>query len=154
MVTSVIINKIKGVIFGQAIGDALGLGTEFLLKKEVLKYYPNGLTDYNQIIQDPHRSRWQKGDWTDDTDMMLCIARAIIKDKGKVNPLNVANNFKEWFEGIPMGIGSNTYKVLAFGDYTDNPFKAAELVWNLSKRNSAARHMCGYVLFHDCCHAI
>ena len=133
-----VIDKIKGVIFGQAIGDALGLGTEFLSKKEVQRYYPNGLTDYNQIIQDPHRSRWEKGDWTDDKDMMLCIARAIIKDGGKVNPISVAQNFKNWFNGNPMGIGSNTYKVLAFGDYTDNPFKAAELVWELSKRNSAA----------------
>lgn len=133
-----IIDKLKGVIFGQAIGDALGLGSEFLLKEEVQKFYPNRLTDYNQIIQDTHRSRWEKGDWTDDTDMMLCIARAIIKDGGKVNPMSVAKNFKNWFNHNPMGIGSNTYKVLAFGDYTVNPFKAAELVWELSKRNSAA----------------
>lgn len=128
-----IIDKFKGVIFGQAIGDALGLGSEFLLKEEVQKYYPNGLTDYNQIIPDAHRSRWEKGDWTDDTDMMLCIARAIIKDGGKVNAMSVAKNFKDWFNGNPMGIGSNTYKVLSFGDYTDNPFKAAELVGNCQK---------------------
>ena len=28
------INRIKGVFFGQAIGDALGLGTEFLSKEK------------------------------------------------------------------------------------------------------------------------
>ena len=43
-------NKICGVIFGQAIGDALGLGAELMSHKEVLKYYPQGLTLYNYII--------------------------------------------------------------------------------------------------------
>ena len=110
-----IADNIKGVIFGQAIGDALGLGTEFLSKKEVQEHYPNGLTSYSQIIQDRHRSRWQKGDWTDDTDMMLCILRSIIENNGELAPLNVAQKFKEWFNDKPMGIGSNTYKVLTLG---------------------------------------
>ena len=58
------------------------------------------------------------GDWTDDTDMMLCIAEAIIEDKG-VNMQNIARHFKEWALGDPMGIGENTYKVLSIGDYVE-----------------------------------
>ena len=130
-------DKIKGVIFGQAIGDALGLGTEFMTKKEVNRYYPNGLAYYDQIIQDYHRKRWAKGAWSDDTDMMLCIANAIIKDKD-IKLSTIAQNFKEWFNGEPLGIGNNTFKVLSFKDYTDNPQKGAEIIWNLSGKKSAA----------------
>ena len=86
-------DKIRGVIFGQAIGDALGLGTEYMTKKEVNRYYPNGLAYYDKIIQDYHRKRWAKGAWTDDTDMMLCLANAIIKDKD-IKLSTIAQNFK------------------------------------------------------------
>lgn len=81
-----IIDRMAGCLWGQAIGDALGLGTEFMDRDEVKRNYPyeNGLSSYDQIIQDSHRKRWRKGDWTDDTDMMLCIARAIIKDRCKI----------------------------------------------------------------------
>lgn len=130
-------DKIRGVIFGQAIGDALGLGTEYMTKKEVNRYYPNGLAYYDQIIQDYHRKRWAKGAWTDDTDMMLCLANAIIKDKD-IKLSTIAQNFKEWFNGEPLGIGNNTFKVLSFKDYTDNPQKGAEIIWNLSGKKSAA----------------
>lgn len=134
----VIKDKIKGCLYGQAVGDALGLGTEFMTQDEVRATYPNRLTDYDQITQDRHRSRWHKGDWTDDTDMMLCIARAIVSNGGKADIGSIAHNFKEWFQGHPLGIGSNTYKVLSIGDYEKDPFRCAELIWTVGRKQSAA----------------
>ena len=90
-----IINRIKGTIYGQAIGDALGLGTEGMTDEDMAWKYPNGISHYSDIFQDRHRKRWKVGDWTDDTDMMLCIANAVIKDKG-VNYTSIARNFKIW----------------------------------------------------------
>ena len=104
------IDRFKGCLYGQAIGDALGLGTEGMTDEDMAWKYPNGIRHYSQIFQDRHRKRWEIGDWTDDTDMMLCIANAVIEDKG-VDFYNIARHFKEWANGEPMGIGENTYKV-------------------------------------------
>lgn len=131
-------DRFIGTLFGQAIGDALGLGSEFMSKEKVMHYYPDGLTSYSQIIQDAHRCRWQKGMWTDDTDMMLCIADALIASGGEVNLNQIAKNFKAWFEGNPLGIGRHTYNVLCFADYVKDPIQAAEIVWTLYRKRSAA----------------
>ena len=132
-----IINKIKGTIYGQAIGDALGLATEGMAEEEISQKYPNGITHYSDIFQDRHRRRWKIGDWTDDTDMMLCIANAVIKDKG-VNLTTIAQNFKDWAMGEPMGIGQTTYKVLNLADYVEKPFDVSKLIWEMSYRKGAA----------------
>lgn len=132
-----IVDKIKGTLFGQAIGDALGLGTEFMDKAEIAQKYPNGIRDYIDIYQDSHRRRWLVGEWTDDTDMMLCIANAIIEDKG-VNLNRIAKNFKEWADDEPRGIGRHTYKVLTIGNYLEKPFDVAKLIWEMSRKSSAA----------------
>ena len=129
--------KTKGTIYGQAIGDALGLATEGMTDEDMAWKYPNGITHYSEIFQDRHRKRWKVGDWTDDTDMMLCIANAVIQDKG-VNLTNIARNFKDWANGEPMGIGENTYKVLMVGDYVEHPFEVSKKVWEMSHCQSAA----------------
>lgn len=91
---------------------------------------------HNQIIQDAHRRRWAKGAWTDDTVMMLCILEGF--DNCRFNSYQVASNFKDWFNGEPMGIGSHIYKVLCMRDYVDQPEKYSKLWCNLSRQQSAA----------------
>lgn len=129
--------RFLGIIFGQAVGDALGLSTEFMSKQEVDRFYPNGIEDYSQIVQDDHRRRWQRGDWTDDTDMMLCILDSFVACQ-KVDILDIARRFKEWMMNGGMGIGRHTYNVMALGDYTSNPQKAAEIIWKMGKKKAAA----------------
>ena len=130
-------DRLKGTIYGQAIGDALGLGTEGMTDEDMAWKYPHGIKHYSDIFQDRHRKRWKIGDWTDDTDMMLCIANAIIKDKG-VNLTSIAQNFKDWADGEPMGIGENTYKVLMIGDYVEHPLEVSKKVWEMSGKKAAA----------------
>lgn len=134
-------DKFEGCLYGQAIGDALGLGTEGLFKNEVDGYYPDGLTRYEQIISDRHRRRWHQGDWTDDTDMMLCIAKALVKHCGKVDEAtlrDIAQNFRDWaLSSECMGIGALVNNVLLIGDYVDKPMEVAKLFWNLSNKKNA-----------------
>ena len=131
------IDKFKGCLYGQAIGDALGLGTEGMTDEDMAWKYPNGIRHYSQIFQDRHRKRWEIGDWTDDTDMMLCIADAVIEDKG-VDFYNIARHFKDWANGVPMGTGENTYKVLMTGDYLERPLEVSRKVWEMSRYQSPA----------------
>ena len=131
-------DKIYGTIFGQAIGDALGFGTEFMSKTEVREKYPAGLKEYSQIIRDYHRAKFQPGSWSDDTDMMLCIANAIIEDKG-INLHTIARNFKQWvYAPETRGVGQTTLKVLSIAEYVEKPHQVAELIWRMTRTKNAA----------------
>ena len=134
--SSMVEDRTKGCIYGQAIGDALGLGAEFMTCTEVAANYPGGLERYDQIVQDRHRSRWQRGSWTDDTDMMICIALARCNNHFDLQV--TAQNFIRWFNGEPLGIGRHTFNVLCMRDYLNNPIKASEITWQIGGCKSAA----------------
>ena len=122
-------DRIAGCLWGQAIGDALGLGTEFMSSDEVKQNYPDGLSKYSQIGA-------ESGRWTDDTDMMLCIARAIISDK-RIEPKTVVHNFKEWYKTSPIDIGVTTARILSLYEYEDSPYEVAQMMWERFGKNDA-----------------
>ena len=130
-------DKIRGAIYGQAIGDALGLSTEFMSKAEVQKAYPNGINSYEDIQVDAHTERWKKGDWTDDTDQMLCILDAILEE-GALSVTGVSKKFIEWYLGEPMGIGNTVFSVLSDRNFLHAPHAVSKKVWELSGKQSAA----------------
>lgn len=47
-----VFDRFKGCLYGQAIGDALGLGTEGMTDEDMAWKYPHGLQHYSQIFQD------------------------------------------------------------------------------------------------------
>ena len=52
----VIIDRIRGCIYGNALGDAMGLATEFMSKVEAGKCYKKaGPIQFSEIVQDFHR---------------------------------------------------------------------------------------------------
>ncbi len=130
-------DRIKGMLFGHAIGDALGLATEFLSKNQVNRYYPSGIRSYGEMIQDRHRAHWQPGEWTDDTDQMLCILDSLLEKK-RVDVFDIARRFHYWAFHGGRGIGRTVLSVLTHDNYLNHPHQAAIEVWERSGRRIAA----------------
>lgn len=120
--------KFDGLLFGYAIGDALGLGTEFMTKEVVKARYPEGLHDYSQIIRDAHRSQWKPGEWSNDTETILMELQSIIDNKG-VDFIDFAHRLKEWFLTDPRDITMNLRITLSQPEYSSKPFESARHAW-------------------------
>jgi ADP-ribosylglycohydrolase len=81
-------NKIKGALFGLAVGDALGVPVEFKTR-DYLKANPiKGMTGYGS---------WQQpaGTWSDDSSLAFCLAESLTKG---YDLNDIANNFVQWLQ--------------------------------------------------------
>ncbi len=114
-------DRIKGVLFGHAIGDALGVGAKFLSKQEVGQIYPNGLREISDIILQDHTRRWRKGDFTEATGHMLCTLDALAANDG-IQSETLARLLLERF-GNDGARGMK--KVFAFRVFRTDPLRAA-----------------------------
>lgn len=131
-----IYDRMMGCLYGQAIGDALGLGTEFQTSDFVKNIYPNKLQRYDEIIPFAHVRLWKPGEFTDDTDQMLCILNALLSDDG-INPNTLAKNILNWYETDGMGCGALTYKIIHAPGWLEAPIETSKIVWELTNKNSA-----------------
>lgn len=117
-------NKINGCLIGYAIGDALGRGTEFMTRPEARVRYPEGLTDYDRIIRDAHRSRYRRGDYTADTQVILEMAESMIECRD-VDYLHFARRYKKWFDTQEADdLDAHMRLVLGHPGFTDDPHAA------------------------------
>ena len=66
-----LVDKIVGCLYGAAIGDAIGLCTDFMMPDECRFYYDKDTLLCHNMIKDRHRSKWEKGDWTDSFDQSV-----------------------------------------------------------------------------------
>ncbi len=90
-------NKIKAVMIGHAVGDALGVPVEFMTREELAKNPVTDMMGYGTF-------NMPAGAWSDDTSMALAALDSLAK--GRVDWDEIMSNFGKWLhdgEYTPTG---------------------------------------------------
>lgn len=128
-------DRILGVVFGCALGDALGLPAEGGDKEILAQRYPEGMSL-------PHKTPcrgFPLNDWTDDTDQTVLMMRslaahgeepsaALARDFAKRLADWMNNGFSELGDTYGNGCGNMTGRVLRRGDFLTDPHGAARAI--------------------------
>lgn len=96
--------RARAAFLGLALGDALGATVEFLTPGEIRAKY-----GVHREIVGGGWLRLRAGQVTDDTEMSLCVARAI-DEAGGWDLRGVADRFVAWLRGGPADVGSTVRK--------------------------------------------
>ncbi len=89
-------DKILGVLYGMAIGDAMGMPPELWSRKRIIQKYGT-ITDF--LEGDPENEisyQYKRGNFTDDTAQAITILDSLIETNFEVDSSNVAKHILEW----------------------------------------------------------
>jgi ADP-ribosyl-[dinitrogen reductase] hydrolase len=117
-------DRCAGVLLGSAAGDALGAGYEFGAP-------PSARAD----MIGGGLGQWERGEWTDDTQMAICIAEEA--STGKLDLDKVAGRFLAWYREGPKDVGIQTSDVLSAASIPAEVALAASRRFENHPRNSA-----------------
>jgi len=141
------INKIHGCLAGLALGDALGMPTEFLTPDQIKENYGRINHLEKAPANHPHRIM-QAGQITDDTGQALAIAHACLP-LGEITAIKAAKALLEWENSVPSEIlqiieGPSTRAALQELRNGGDPLKSGRN----GKTNGAAMRMAAIGLLH------
>ena len=102
------LSRAQGCLLGQVAGDSLGSLVEFQSAVEVAARYPGG----PRRLEDGGRWRTLAGQPTDDSEMALALARAIVSGGG-YDPEQVLRAYREWKRSEPFDMGTTTRAALS-----------------------------------------
>lgn len=125
-------DKIKGALYGMALGDSFGLGTEFMTRQEISTYYPDGLTRFDQFIRDMHRSQYHPGEWTNDTEVILRMLDPIMEDE-RIELCHIAESLKEWYDEGPADLAAPFRLVIPAEGWVKDPKAVSHRTWRTNK---------------------
>ena len=96
--------RARAAFVGMAVGDALGATVEFMTAPEIAAQYG--------VFKEVVGGGWLRltpGQVTDDTEMALCIARAVAKQQGWSREA-IAREFAAWLKSRPVDCGDTCRK--------------------------------------------
>lgn len=129
-------DKIVGMIYGHALGDAVGLQTEFKFCGDIDEiHFP-----YDQPIRD-----FPKCDWTDDTDHLILVMQSLTDHKMQLDECDIAARLKNWVtsgfselgDTMGMGLGGTTAMTIRHDKFLTEPKVAAGEIWHNSGKRLA-----------------
>ena len=102
---SQVLDRVRGVLVGKAVGDALGAPVEFDPPEKIA-----GLRE--QLFEFPGGGGWNPGEFTDDTEMSILLAQHLIA--GKFDEQELASSWAEWATNASTkDVGFQTGEVLS-----------------------------------------
>ncbi|OAQ97036.1 hypothetical protein LLEC1_05786 [Akanthomyces lecanii] len=143
---------IIGCLFGSALGDAIGLYTEFLSAESSVQAYPSRAftlapkSEATKLHSDAHRDPHQPGEWTDDTDHALLILLSYLHKNGQeISARDFAMRLDIWvrqglraLDTLPMGLGLTVGSTVRAKTFLEDPEATAWQRWKNSGYKAAA----------------
>ncbi|GHK16330.1 hypothetical protein ECZU03_01190 [Escherichia coli] len=106
--------RILGALYGQALGDAMGMPSELWPRSRVKAHF--GWID--RFLPGPKENNaacyFNRAEFTDDTSMALCLADALLERKGKIDPDLIGRNILDWalrFDAFNKNVLGPTSKI-------------------------------------------
>jgi ADP-ribosyl-[dinitrogen reductase] hydrolase len=125
------LKRARGVLWGQAVGDALGTTVEFERAEHIASKHPRGVRE----VVGGGPFELEAGQITDDTELALCLARSLALHH-RYDEDDAASRYIAWCRGNPPDCGGTTRR--AFGQLTPKDVSIAAAVRARALRDSQA----------------
>lgn len=106
--------RILGALYGQALGDAMGMPSELWPRTRVKAHF--GWIDH--FLPGPKENNaacyFNRAEFTDDTSMALCLADALLERNGQIDPDLIGRNILDWalrFDAFNKNVLGPTSKI-------------------------------------------
>ena len=139
-------DAIAGVFFGCACGDTLSIHSGNSLPEYINMHLNNPLDiTWSHPFMTKRGSAFYRGNYTDETNMMLLFARSVCEGEHCVDPCILASNLSNWIahgveehnEQCGLGYGPGTARAVNQPYFTKDPIAASIRVWEEGGKNSA-----------------